>query len=248
MCFSPLEQFSVFKLISLNLFGLVDFSFTNSSFIMLTTVYLFYLVFTLGFSGTVVPTRWQSVLELYYGGLYGVVSDNLGDKGREYFPFIYGLFTYIVILNLLGMIPYNLTVTSHIVVTFGLSLSIWLGVTILGFVRHKLDFFSMFMPSGAPLLLAPLLVLIELLSYTARAVSLGVRLAANMTAGHILLAIMSRFAWTMLGSGGGLSIAAIGPIFVLVFIIVLELAVAVIQAFVFTLLTSIFLSESISLH
>lgn len=248
MISSPLEQFSVFKLLSINVFGFLDVSITNSSFIMVMSLIVYYLMYTLGFTGHVVPSRWQSFIELYYEGLYGVVEDNLGVDGREYFPFIYGLFTYIVLLNLLGMIPYNLTVTSHIVITFGMSLSIWLGVTILGFVRHKLDFFSMFMPLGAPLGLAPLLVLIELLSYTARAVSLGVRLAANMTAGHILLAIMSGFAWTMMSSCSIMTLASIGPIFVLVFILVLELAVAVIQAFVFTLLTSIFLSESIHIH
>lgn len=248
MFLSPLEQFSIIKLINLKIFFFPDISFTNSSLIMFIVLFIFFSIFKLSYSKTIIPNKWQNFLEIYYIQIHNLVKDNIGNLGFIFFPFIFGLFTYIVLLNLLGMIPYNLTVTSHIIVTFSMSLSIWLAVTLLSLKLHKLNFFSTFMPSGAPIILAPLLVLIELLSYCAKAISLGVRLAANMTAGHILLAIMSGFAWTMLHSLNILTIASIGPLLVLLFIIILELAVAIIQAFVFTLLTTIFLNDAIHLH
>ena len=143
-------------------------------------------------------------------------------------------------MNMFGIVPYTFTPTSHIVVTFGMSLSIFLGVTILGFVNYKSDFLAMFMPAGAPLGLAPFLVIIEFISHTAKAVSLGVRLAANIIAGHLLFSILSGFAFTMFTAGGLLTLASILPMLIIIFITILEMAVAVVQAYVFCLLTSIY--------
>jgi len=125
--------------------------------------------------------------------MYNVVKDNIGAQGAQFFPFVFTIFTFIALMNLFGIVPYTFTPTSHIVVTFGLSLSIFLGVTLLGLVNYRSEYFSMFMPAGSPLALAPFIVIIELVSHTAKAVSLGVRLAANITAGHLLFAILSGF-------------------------------------------------------
>jgi ATP synthase subunit 6 len=125
--------------------------------------------------------------------VYGVVKENIGLKGRKYFPFIFSLFMMIVILNLIGIVPYTFSPTSHIAVTFGLSFSIFIGVTLLGFVNYGINYLSMFMPAGSPLALAPFMIVIEIVSHIAKAISLGVRLAANITAGHILFAILSGF-------------------------------------------------------
>jgi F-type H+-transporting ATPase subunit a len=146
------------------------------------------------------------------------------------------------------MIPYVFSVTAHVIITFSFSLAIWIAVTLLGLSNFKINFLSMFMPPGSPLILAPLLVFIELLSYTARAISLGVRLAANITSGHILLAIISGFAWKMFTLGGFLTIMSIFPVLILFFLSVLELAVAFIQAYVFTLLACIYLNDGLHLH
>lgn len=245
MYYSPLEQFEIHSLISLP----SPFTFTNSTLIMFIGVFsLLFLSTAIESNRTIVPGRWQLGLELFYLYVLSIVEENLGSQGLDYFPFIFSLFSYLLILNLLGMIPYSFAVTSHVIVTFGLSLSIWFGVLITGFAKHGSHYFSMFMPHGAPLLLAPLLVMIELLSYVARAVSLGVRLAANITSGHILLGIISGFGWTMLMAGGAIGVAGFLPILVLLFLTVLELAVALVQAYVFTLLTAIYINDGLHLH
>lgn len=171
------------------------------------------------------------------------VDDNLGKAGQKYFPFVLSLFLFIVVLNILGLFPYVFTPTAQFVVTFGLSLSIIVGVTILGFMAFKLNFLSILVPGGAPLGLAPFLVLIETVGYMARALSLGMRLAANLTAGHLLFAIVSGFAFNMLPS-----VLSILPMLIMIFITILEMAVAVIQAYVFCLLTAIYLGDTIALH
>ena len=154
----------------------------------------------------------------------------------------------IVILNLFGLVPYTFSPTAHIAVTFGLSLSIFLGVTLLGMVNYGANYFSMFMPAGSPLALAPFMIIIEIVSHMAKAISLGVRLAANITAGHILFAILSGFVWKMLMAGGILAMGSIFPMLIVILVTIIEMAVAVIQAYVFSLLTSIYISESEDLH
>jgi len=182
-------------------------------------------------------------MELIHLNIRTVVDDNLGKPGQKYFPFVLSLFLFIALLNVLGLFPYVFTPTAQIVVTFGLSLSIIIGVTILGLTAFKSNFLSILVPNGAPLVLAPFLVLIETIGYISRAVSLGMRLAANLTAGHLLFAIVSGFAFNMLS--GALSVF---PMLIMMFITILEMAVAIIQAYVFCLLTAIYLGDTIALH
>lgn len=190
-----------------------------------------------------IPQRWESLFELVYLNIGLVVQENLGRLGNKYFPFVINIFLFIVILNVLGLFPYVFAITAQIVITFGLSLSILTAVTISGLRRFRLDFLSILMPGGVPLVLAPFLVVIETTSYLIRAISLGVRLAANISAGHLLLAILSGFVFNM-----GFIVLSIFPILILVFIILLEMMVAIIQAYVFCLLTAIYLGDSVVLH
>jgi F-type H+-transporting ATPase subunit a len=249
MIYTPLEQFSIISLIPIRL-GNVYLSFTNSSLYLLITTGLvflfFYMIIQKG--GYLVPSRWQSVVEMIFEFVVSLVNEQIGFKGRKYFPLIFTTFVFLLFTNLIGMIPYSFTATSHIVVTFGLSLSLFIGITLVGFQNHGLHFFSFLLPKGAPLALAPLLVVLELVSYCFRAVSLGVRLFANMMAGHTLVKILSGFAWTMLSVGGFLAIASVIPFGVVFALIGLEIGVACLQAYVFTILTCIYLNDAINLH
>lgn len=249
IAYSAFDQFEIIRLFPLHLFGNFDISLTNSTVFMLLAVGTFYWLYLLNVEqGPLVPGRWQSIIELAYENMLEVVKDNIGSKGFHYFPFIFTLFIFLAMMNLFGIVPYTFTPTSHIAVTFGLSLSIFLGVTLLGFVNYQSNYLSMFMPAGAPMAMAPFLVVIEIVSHVAKAISLGVRLAANITAGHLLFAILSGFCWTMLTAGGLLAVLSAFPILIVIFITGLEMAVALIQAYVFSLLTSIYISESIDLH
>lgn len=243
--FSPLEQFSIVTLIPL---GYV--SFTNSAFFMLLTTglvsFLFYLVTAKG--GFLVPTRWQSFVEMIYEFVLNLVEEQIGSAGKKYFPLIFTTFTFLLFSNLIGMIPYSFTTTSHLIVTFTLSVSIFISVTIIGFQKHGIHFFSFLLPPGAPLALAPFLVVIELVSYSFRAISLGVRLFANMLSGHCLIKILSGFAWTMMTSGGVLLIASFIPVVVVFALMFLEAGVAILQAYVFSILVCIYLNDAIHLH
>ncbi len=249
MIYTPLEQFSIISYIPFHI-GNVYLSFTNSSFyLMLTTglvFLLFYLVTQNG--GYLVPSRWQSIVEMIYEFVVSLVDEQIGTKGRKYFPLIFTTFVFLLFNNLIGMIPYSFTATSHFVITFGLSLSLFIGITLVGFQTHGLHFFSFLLPKGAPLALAPLLVVLELVSYCFRAVSLGVRLFANMMAGHTLVKILSGFAWTMLSVGGVLAVASVVPFAVVFALTGLEIGVACLQAYVFTILTCIYLNDAINLH
>ena len=246
---SPLEQFSIISLIPLHI-GNVYLSFTNSSlFLLLTTGLLstlFYMVTRNG--GFLIATRWQSFVEMIYEFVVSLVDSQIGEKGRKFFPLIFTIFVFILFTNLIGMVPYSFTATSHLVVTFGLSISIFIGITIVGFQTHGIHFFSFLLPKGAPLILAPLLVVLELVSYCFRAISLGVRLFANMMAGHTLVKILSGFAWTMLSVGGILTVASTIPFAIVFALTGLEIGVACLQAYVFTILTCIYLNDSINLH
>ena len=249
MIFTPLEQFSIVSYVSFHI-GNLYFSFTNSSFyLMFTTgLVLVFLYLVTQNGGTLVPSRWQSIVEMIYEFVVSLVDEQIGTKGRVYFPLIFTLFVFLLFTNLIGMIPYSFTATSHFLVTFGLSLSIFIGITLVGFQVHGLHFFSFLLPKGAPLVLAPLLVVLELVSYMFRAISLGVRLFANMMAGHTLVKILSGFAWTMLSVGGALAVASVVPFTVVFFLTGLEIGVACLQAYVFTILTCIYLNDAINLH
>lgn len=249
MMYSPLEQFSIVSLLPLS-WGGVFLSFTNSALYLLlaTGLFLGLLQAVTSQGGRLVPTPWQSLVEMIYGFVGSMVEEQMGAQGRRYFPLIFTLFTFLLTANLLGMIPYSFTATSHMVVTFGLSLSLFLGITIVGFRLHGLHFFSFLLPAGAPLVLAPLLVVLELVSYCFRAVSLGVRLFANMMAGHTLVKILSGFAWSMLSVGGVLALASVIPCAIVFALTGLEIGVACLQAYVFTILTCIYLNDAMNLH
>nr|YP_010322709.1 ATP synthase F0 subunit 6 [Anthothela grandiflora]UKP87327.1 ATP synthase F0 subunit 6 [Anthothela grandiflora] len=235
MAASFFDQFNVVRIIG----GII----TNSSIMMLI---LFSVILIGSCSYKLIPTRLQAIQEILYTHFLGLVKDSTANKGTQYFTLIITLFTFIAGLNLLGLFPYVFTPTAHIVVTFGLSLSILIAVTILGITQYRWNFASMMMPSGAPLLLAPLLVIIETVSYLSRAISLGVRLAANLSAGHLLFAILASFGFAMISNG--MLVLSLAPILVMVFITILEIAVALIQAYVFCLLTTIYINDTLNLH
>lgn len=185
-------------------------------------------------------------MELIHSNIRVLIHDNLGKTGQKYFPLVLCIFLFLVVVNIMGLFPYVFTPTAHIVVTFGMSLSIMIAVTILGVLTFKAKFFSILVPGGVPLILAPFLVIIETLSYIIRAISLGVRLCANISAGHLLFAILSGFAFNLLFNG--FFFLGAFPVFIMGFITLLELMVAVIQAYVFSLLVVIYLGDTILLH
>lgn len=238
---NPVEQFKIEPLIPLEIGG-VDVSFTNSSLWMVVAVILSTAFLTLSVSGrALIPGRWQSMAELMYEFVANMIRDNVGSEGRRYFPFIFSLFMFVLFGNLLGMVPYTFTYTSHIVVTFGLAIVIFIGVTIIGFARHGTHYLRMFFPHGAPLATAIILVPIELISYCSRPFSLAIRLFANMTVGHIILKVMAGFV-IMLGVYGIAPMAFLGGV------TVLEFGIALLQAYVFTILTCIYLHDAIHMH
>jgi F-type H+-transporting ATPase subunit a len=247
--FSPLDQFTIITLVPLNL-GQFYWSFTNSALFMVVGTGLFVTLCSMVLveGGRLVPTPWQSFVEMVYEFVQSLVKEQVGVKGKPYFPFFFTLFTFLLCNNLIGMVPYSFTTTSHVVVTFGLSVSVFVGVTVIGFLTHGLHFFSFLLPPGAPLVLAPFLVVIELVSYMFRAISLGVRLFANMMAGHTLVKILSGFGWSMLSLGGVLKLAALIPLVVVFALMFLEVGVAILQAYVFTILSCIYLNDAIALH
>ena len=249
MISTPLEQFSIISIVPLHI-GNVYFSFTNSSlYIFLATGLLSLLCYLVTIhGGYLVPSRWQSIVEMIFQFVRSLVEEQIGPYGRKYFPLVFTTFLFLLSANLIGMIPYSFTATSHLVVTFGLSLSLFVGITIVGFQHHGLHFFSFLLPKGAPLILAPLLVVLELVSYCFRAVSLGVRLFANMMAGHTLVKIISSFAWSMLSGGGILAVASVIPVIIVFALTGLEIGVACLQAYVFTILVCIYLNDAIYLH
>ena len=246
---SPLEQFEVINLISINapIFGYLNISLTNLGLYSLLVLSLIILLhYMWNNNNKLVPSKGSIVLESIFTTINTMVKEQLGKE--IYLPFVYSLFIFILIANLLGNIPYSYTITTSIIVTIGLSFTILTGVTILALYLHNLKFFSYFVPSGTPLALVPLLVLIEVVSYLARAFSLGIRLFANMAAGHSLLKILSTFLYQMFSAGVIASILTLIPFSIFLALCGLELAVSVIQAYVFTLLTISYLKYAIYLH
>jgi F-type H+-transporting ATPase subunit a len=203
--------------------------------------------------GNLVPNAWQSLVELIYDFVLNPVNEQIGGLSenvkQKFFPCILVTFTFLLFCNLQGMIPYSFTVTSHFIITLGLSFSLFIGITLVGFQRNGLHFFSFLLPAGVPLPLAPFLVLLELISYCFRALSLGIRLFANMMAGHSLVKILSGFAWTMLCLNNIMYfLGGLGPLLIVFALTGLELGVAILQAYVFTILICIYLNDAINLH
>jgi F-type H+-transporting ATPase subunit a len=239
---NPLEQFAIRRIVDLHIGG-IDISFSNSALMMVLSVLLITLFLTVAVrSNALVPGRLQSMAELSYEFVANMLRENVGNEGRQYFPFIFTLFMFILFCNLLGMIPFTFTVTSHIIVTFALAAVVFIGVTIIGFARHGLGYLKLFVPAGVPMALLPLLVVIELLSYLIRPVSLSVRLFANMLAGHTMLAVFGGFV-VALGVLGGWA-----PLAFVVALTGLEIGIAMLQAYVFAILTCIYLNDAVHMH
>jgi F-type H+-transporting ATPase subunit a len=240
---SPIAQFELKTLVPLKLFGM-DASFTNSSAFMALAVAGVSAFLISSMKGrSLVPTRLQSVAESIYEFVAGTVRENIGNEGMKFFPFVFSLFIFVLALNLFGMIPGAFTVTSHIIVTAALSLLV-IGVVILyGLYKHGFSFFKLFVPSDVPAWLLPLLVPIEIISFISRPISLSVRLFANMLAGHIALKIFAGFCGTLLAAKAWAVLAPI-PLALTVGLTALEFLVAVLQAYVFAVLTCIYLNDA----
>ncbi|MDA0225702.1 MAG: F0F1 ATP synthase subunit A [Proteobacteria bacterium] len=235
---SPLEQFTIVPIIDIEVAD-IDISFTNSSLWMVITAAVLVIFMVVSTQRrALVPGRMQASAEYFYQIIADMVRDNVGSQGRPYFPFIFSIFMFILFGNLLGMVPYSFTFTSHIVVTFAMAFVVFLGVTAVGFVMHGAHFFSFFVPKGVPKVMLLLMVPIEVLSYLTRPVSLSIRLFANMMAGHTMLKVFAAFT-VMLG---------VAPLFINVALTGFEFLVAFLQAYVFTVLTCIYLNDAIHLH
>jgi len=238
----PLDQFAVKPLVPLH-WGNLDFSFTNSALFMCGAVAATSALVILGsWRRDMVPGRWQFLAEMSYEFIANMIDENIGGpEGRKYFPFIFSLFMFVLFGNLFGMVPYAFTFTSHIIVTFAMAIVIFVGVTIIGIWHHGFHFLTLFVPKGVPKALLLLLVPIELLSYLIRPFTLSIRLFANMLAGHTMLAIFAAFVISM-------GLLGVIPLTVDIALIFLELLVAVLQAYVFAILTSLYLRDAIHLH
>ena len=237
----PLEQFTIEPLIPIHV-GRLDLTYTNSALMMTIAAVLITALTVLATRrAALVPGRWQSIAEMSYEFVADMIDTNVGHGGREFFPFVFTLFMFILFANFLGMIPYSYTVTSQIVVTFALAAVVFIGVTIIGIVRHGFHFLRLFVPQGVPAPLLLLLVPIELLSYFIRPFTLAIRLFANMLAGHTMLAIFAGFA-------ASIGLLGILPMGIDILLVALEVLVAALQAYVFAILTCLYLSDAIHLH
>jgi F-type H+-transporting ATPase subunit a len=250
--FSPLDQFELRDLISLEstILGNLHFSITNIGFyLIIGSIFIFSLNILSTNLNKLISNNWSISQESLYATIHSIVTSQINsNKGQIYFPFIYTLFIFILINNLIGMIPYSFASTSHFVLTFSLSFTIVLGATILGFQKHGLKFFSLFVPAGCPLALLPLLVLIEFISYLARNISLGLRLAANILSGHMLLNILAGFTYNIMSSGIIFFFLGLIPLSFIIAFSGLEIGIALIQAQVFVVLTSSYIKDGLDLH
>ena len=237
----PLSQFEIKTLHHIELAGF-DISFTNSALFMVVAITAISVFLVGGMSrGALIPGRWQMTVELIYAFMADTVRENVGEGGRAYFPFIFTLFLFILFCNSMGLIPYTFTVTSHIIVTFALALVVFVGCTVIAVLKHGIRFFTLFMPSGISLWMAPLMVPIEIISYLVRPVTLSLRLFANMMAGHTLLKVFAGFVIA-------LGIAGIFPLAVIIMLYALETIIALLQAYVFAMLACLYLHDALHLH
>lgn len=248
---SPLEQFDIYTIISICIpfFGYKEISITNIG-VYFTIIAITILIWNMiaANNNKVIHNGWKLSQESLYMTVLNTIENQIGHKGYRYFPFIYSLFIFLLISNFIGMIPYSFAVTSHLLFTVSLSATILLGVTILGIQLHGWNFFSFFIPSGVPSALIPFLTVIEFILYISRGLSLGIRLGANVMAGHMLMKIIGGFIYKIMISGIILFILGLIPLLLLIAISGLELAIAFIQAYVFIVLTSSYIKDSIYLH
>jgi len=243
MTTNPMHQFEVYRIgPEINL-GEINLSFTNASLFMTISSILILLFLFFGTKKkSLVPTKIQFITEASYTFVAKMINDTAGSNAKSFFPFIFTLFMFVLFANMVGMLPYSFTVTSHIIVTFVLAAIVFIGVTILGFIKHGFKYLEIFVPKGVPIILLPLIVIIEIISYLSRPVSLSVRLFANMMAGHTMLKVFGGFVISLGLLGGwlplGFSVALTG----------LEILVAFLQAYVFAILTCIYLNDALNLH
>ena len=245
---SPVAQFEIKPIFDLSIGG-YDVSFTNSSLFMLLAIVVssIFLISAMR-KRELIPGRMQGLAEMMYEFVADMVRSNVGNEGRPYFPFIFTIFVFLLFGNLLGLIPYSYTFTSQIVVTFVMAAFVFLALTVLALFKHGLHFFSFFVPAGAPKPLIPFLIIIEVISYFVRPVSLSVRLFANMLAGHTMLKVFAGLAVMITGVGGAAVAGSIFPFIALIGLTGLEVLVAVLQAYVFTILTCMYLNDALHLH
>jgi F-type H+-transporting ATPase subunit a len=246
---NPLHQFEIHPIVPIHI-GSLDASFTNSSLFMAIAVILITVfLLTSVQSRALVPGRVQSLAELAYEFIANMIRTNVGSAGQPYFPFIFSLFFFILLGNMMGMVPYGFTFTSHLAVTLGMAVLIFIGTTIIGFAKHGFKFFGFFLPHGTPWYVAPLLVPIEILSYFFRPISLALRLFANMTAGHTLLKVFAGFAGGFVASLGALGVLpGLIPLAAVVGLTGLEFLIAFLQAYVYTVLACIYLNDALHMH
>tara|TARA_Y100000590_G_scaffold330545_1_gene375528 strand:+ start:290 stop:1024 length:735 start_codon:yes stop_codon:yes gene_type:complete len=243
MAANPMHQFEVYKIGPKIDLGGINLSYTNASLFMTISGILILLFLFFGTKKkSLIPSKLQLITELSYTFVAKMINDTAGSSAKSFFPFIFTLFMFVLFCNMVGMLPYSFTVTSHIIVTFVLAAIIFVGVTIIGFIKHGLKYLELFVPKGVPALLLPLIVVIEIISYLSRPISLSVRLFANMMAGHTMLKVFGGFVISLGLLGGwlplGFSVALTG----------LEILVAFLQAYVFAILTCIYLNDALNLH
>ena len=243
MATNPMHQFNVYRIgPEVNIAG-VDLSFTNSSlFMLISALTICIFLFLATKEKKLIPGKLQLTAELFYNFIAKMISDTAGSKAKPYFPFIFSLFMFVLLCNMVGMLPYSFTVTSHIIVTLIMALFIFIAVTIIGFLKHGFKYLSIFVPSGVPAVLLPLIVVIEIISYLSRPISLSVRLFANMMAGHTMMKVFGGFVVSLGVLGGWL------PLSFSVALTGLEILVAFLQAYVFAILTCIYLNDALNLH
>tara|TARA_B100002051_G_C16710687_1_gene626492 strand:+ start:1068 stop:1802 length:735 start_codon:yes stop_codon:yes gene_type:complete len=243
MATNPMHQFNVHRIGPEIKIAGIDVSFTNASLFMLISAVLIAVLLLLGTrEKKLIPNKIQLVSEMLYNFIGKMISDTAGKKAKPYFPFVFSLFVFILFCNMVGMLPYSFTVTSHIIVTLTFALFIFVGVTILGFFKHGFKYLKIFVPSGVPIVLLPIITVIEIISYLSRPVSLSVRLFANMMAGHTMLKVFGGFVISLGLIGGWL------PLTFSVALTGLEILVAFLQAYVFAILTCIYLNDALNLH
>ena len=243
MAANPMTQFEVYRIGPEIKVGAFDISFTNASLFMVSKFTCNFNNFNLGSKkNSILPNKLQLLAELSYTFVSKMISDTAGSKARPYFAFIFSLFMFVLFCNMFGMIPYTFTVTSHIIVTFMLASFIFIGVTVIGFMKHGFGYLKLFVPSGVPVVFLPLIVVIEIISYLSRPISLSVRLFANMMAGHTMMKVFGGFVISLGIVGGWL------PLSFSVALTGLEILVAFLQAYVFAILTCIYLNDALNLH
>ena len=243
MATNPMHQFNVYKIGPEIKINGIDLSFTNASLFMLISAISISIFLLLGTKDKkIIPGKFQLLSEILYNFISKMISDTAGKKAKPYFPFIFSLFIFVLFCNMVGMLPYSFTVTSHIIVTLAFAMFIFIGVTILGFVIHGFKYLKIFVPSGVPVILLPIIMVIEIISYLSRPVSLSVRLFANMMAGHTMLKVFGGFVISLGLVAGWL------PLTFSVALTGLEILVAFLQAYVFAILTCIYLNDALNLH